>query len=291
MGQFIICDVDGSSYLMPNGMLLSAVIVPLVVVLAFYVLRSIGVFVLAKKSGDKRAFMAFIPFIWIYTAGKLAGNPVIFGKKTKNFALIIALVFGITEAIGFIMDMLVYVPLIGYFLQGGTVVLCENSLVFPEGYERYVINNVFYTRTPVLGAGYVYSTAFMRVRAFISFFLNIAQLVEIFFLAVLYFNLFRKYSPAHYVLFSVLSILGLFAPFVFAIRNNEAIDFAEFLRRKNPFYSGNGNNGNYYNDYYGAYNNRNGNRDYTGNPYSGNNGNDGKDEPKSPFDDFPDDKN
>lgn len=286
--------MDGKLNPMPNGMLLTAVLIPLAVVLAFYVLRSIGVFVLAKKAGDKRAFMAFIPFVWIYTAGKLAGNPVIFGRKTKNFALIIALVFGIIEAIGFIMDMLVYIPLIGYFLQGGTVVLCESSLVFPEGYERYLINDAFYTSTPVLGAGYVYSTAFVRARAFITFFLNIAQLVEIFLLAVLYFNLFRKYSPAHYVLFSILSILGLFAPFVFAIRNNEPIDFAEFLKRRNPFYGGNGNNGNYYNGYYGNNNNYNNYNGNNGNPYSGNNGNgrnDGNDEPKSPFDDFPDDKN
>jgi hypothetical protein len=68
-----------------------------------------------------------------------------------------------------------------------------------------------------------------------------------------YIALFRKFWPQHYVLATVLSVLGLFAPFVFAIRKKNAVNFSEYMRSR-------------YNMYYTPYGNPYGRPPY-GNPY------------------------
>ena len=50
--------------------------------------------------------------------------------------------------------------------------------------------------------------------------------------------LFKKFWPEHYILAAVLSAMGLFAPFVFAIRKRRAINFAEYIANRyyrNPY--------------------------------------------------------
>ena len=76
----------GETVLIERGVLISAICLILAVIIAFYVLRSIGLYKMAENSGVKNAWFAFIPFGWIFTAGKIIGTAKIFGRPFKNFA-------------------------------------------------------------------------------------------------------------------------------------------------------------------------------------------------------------
>ena len=52
------------------------------------------------------------------------------------------------------------------------------------------------------------------------------------------------------MLFSILSIFGLFGPFVFAVRNREPIDYMDYVRSRYRYY-GNPYGGGPYNNPYG----------------------------------------
>ena len=56
-----------------HGAVIAITVIALAVLLAFYALRSIGIYVIAKKQEQKHAFLAFVPFAWLYIVCKLLG--------------------------------------------------------------------------------------------------------------------------------------------------------------------------------------------------------------------------
>ena len=83
-----IINETGYGYSIEGATLIVPIIIYLCVTIAFYLLRSFGIFVLSKRAGlDKRA-MAFIPFVWIFLACKLIGNVQIFGRAFAKLALL-----------------------------------------------------------------------------------------------------------------------------------------------------------------------------------------------------------
>ena len=69
---------EGFALEVPIGMILTVLITSLIIPLAFYVLRSIGLYKLAKRKNLKCAFMAFIPCVWIYVACRLVAESKFF---------------------------------------------------------------------------------------------------------------------------------------------------------------------------------------------------------------------
>ena len=93
-------DLDGIASPMGSWIFYLILAIGLVVVLGFYLLRSFGLYALAKRHGEnKGAWTAFCPIIWVYIASKLAGEVAIFGKKIKSFAVVILIVACIAEGL------------------------------------------------------------------------------------------------------------------------------------------------------------------------------------------------
>lgn len=264
MGQIFYYSQIGENLLpttLSFGVAITTVAIYFAVMVAFYLLRSIGLFVLAKHNKINRAWMAFIPFVWIYVAVMLIKDNNFFGKPYKNFAIIFTVIFAVYQVINLVFNVLVYLPLVGYYFMGGTIYLgtiteslaAELNLVEYWYGEYYVQSDLVYP--------YVNMISMINVLRIVN------QVVNVLYWAVfvieinLYFSLFRKFWPNHYLLAAILSIfLGLFPVFMFVIRHKEPVNYREYVNSRQNYYGPR---------YYGGMHGQNpyGN----GNPYGNNN--------------------
>ena len=287
MFYYLTSDMEAYS---ANSVFIAGGVISAAVVVAFYILRSIGVYTMAKNAGKSNPWVAFIPFAWIYTACKLCKNPALFGRPTKNFALYMTIIFCVAEALGVAYTAVTYFPLAGYYLSGENVYFIEGNY-----YPNYLIQYPFTSFcTEKYAMAYVYNGTYQTVMAIIGRVKTIVNIVEIFFIISLYFAIFRDYAPDRYWFASILSVFGLFPIFVFIFRKRTPMNYEEYLRAR--YYTYNNPYGNPYNNPYGGQN-----------PYGANSaqkseepyGEFGKGEEKpsegktgeSPFGEFPDDKN
>lgn len=237
-----------TSLTLPSGVIWSALITAVVVVIAFYVLRSIGLFVLAKNQKINKAFLAFIPGVWIYLACKIIGKTRFFGKPYEQIAIWLCIIFTISEVLTLAYNVLVYLPLFEYvFVLDKTLHVAEGSGV-STSLKSYLGMGIY------VDSGFIpYGNSWVVIRkilVILDYITPIFDILSIFITVSVYFALFRKFWPQHYMLASLLSIfVGLFPVFVFVIRNKKPIDYNAYLRSR---YGG------YYNRYSGGY----------GNPYS-----------------------
>ena len=241
--------VDGEYMaLFPSGWLWGGLAVGLAVVIAFYVLRSIGVYTLAKRNGYKNAYLGWIPFAWIYLAARLCGNVTFFGKRINSFATILVVFYTVTQVLMLAYYFICYFPVAGYFLQGGTVYIVSNitGATLP-GVSYPLIGNVC-TQTAI-NLNYPYSQTFITVFNIIIIISNILDIINIVLMVTFYFALFGKFWPMHSFVAAIFSVFGLFGPFVFVIRNNRAMTREEFLRSRYGYYQN--PYGNPYNNPYG----------------------------------------
>lgn len=65
--------------------------VTLIVFFTLWLLRAIGLYKMARKKGDKYAFLAFIPYFCLYTQGKIIGKTTLFGIRVEHTELILPL--------------------------------------------------------------------------------------------------------------------------------------------------------------------------------------------------------
>lgn len=220
MGNLIYIFTDGKTeyeYTIPKGWLIAIIALIIVFTIGFYVLRSIGVYKLSKKSGFKYAFLAWIPCVWIYPACRLLGDVIIFGKKMKGFASFSLAVMSVLFAIQIANAVLVDVPLAIHILNGGDIKMSAEAILYPS------FNDGVVKAYDILGT--------------IS---GIVSLFEIFVTVTMYFNIFKKYWPQRYVMASILSVFGLFPIFVFVIRNKQPVDYNEWARaRYNAYFMNN----------------------------------------------------
>ena len=237
--------------------------------LAFYSLRSVGLFVLAKKQGIKKYGLAFVPFVWIYIACKLVGKARFFNKPIEKLALIFTIIFAVSEIINLAYDIIVYIPLFEYVvIHGGNIIVGTATKITDLHYYTSIdlMYNVF-----VAEQIFPFGLSISSINSVLDnkFFIAISSLFDIASIIVMvtvYINLFRKFWPQHYMLAGLLSIfLGLFPIFVFVIRKKSAINYADYMRSR-----------------YGAYGNPYGNP--YNNPY--NNGGYNGGSAQTPFEDF-----
>ncbi|MBE7087418.1 MAG: hypothetical protein E7369_03870 [Clostridiales bacterium] len=241
-------------------------------VLALYVLRSIGVYKLARNSESnlgKIAFLAWIPFAWIYVAGRLVGKVNFFGKPIKNFALLLVIVFSLTEALNLAYNFIQYFPLVGYYLNGGEVLFTDAVYNETLGHVLYAFDSGIY-----VGTNIVYPYSNLGLIGNLLFGIGIASdilgIVSIVMLIFFYIALFKKYWPMHFFAAVIWSIWGLFPIFVFVIRNKKATSYEEFMKERYQRMYGGGNPFNPYGQ--GTYN-----------PY---NDNSNPRPPETPYSDF-----
>ena len=250
--------------------------------LTLYLLRSIGLYVLAKKQRVKKAYLAWIPAVWMYVACKLAGNARFFSQPIQKFALVLCIVFSVAEALAFAYSFLLYYPLVEYAVINGHTLYIGSRAQVGSALVPYMsidANTGVFTEQIIIPFGMSMATLSNILDA-LDYLSLIFDLASIFITVSVYFALFRKFWPQHYMLASLLSIFfGLFPIFVFVIRNKQPIDYNQYLRARygayhNPY-------GNPYGGYGAGY----------GNPYGAQGGAEKSQEPKSPFEDFEDKKN
>jgi len=197
----------------------------LAVTAAFYALRSIGLYTLAKNNGIDHAFVAWIPFAWIYVACKLISETRMFGWSFKNIAVWALVIFSVSGVLDIVYNVLTYFPAVGYLLQGGTITIVEEN----AGMKLY------------LGSDFVnpYGNAYSAVKTICTVINVTTSILSLFTLVVTvfaYIGLFKKFWPQHYIIASVFSVLGLFPIFVFAVRNKPAMNYGDYIRSR--FYYG-----------------------------------------------------
>lgn len=239
-------DSTGAIYLdLTRGKALGIAVVPLLVTLLFYVLRSVGLFTLAKRKGLKNVWLSWIPCGWIYIACMLVGETRVFGISFKKAALWLAIIFAVGEALSLVYNFIKWFPYVAYFFAGGEITIkntASGSFIIPGN----DFNNVF---PSVESAGFIVMNAASSV----------CELIVSVSTIFLFINIFRKYYPQHYVLASVFSFLGLFGPFVFSIRNRKEVNYGDYIRARygnmyGPFsnpYNGNPNDPRYADPRYG----------------------------------------
>jgi hypothetical protein len=138
----------------------------------------------------------------------------------------------------------VYFPLVGNFLMGRDIVSASSSLYLKQGYTEW-------TSGIYVGPDFVnpYGDAhnfFVGLLNVISYISMLFDLVHIFVVITVYINLFKCYWPQHYILAAILSLIGLFAPFVFVIRKKDPVNYMDYVRsRYSNYYGPNGANGPY----------------------------------------------
>lgn len=242
----------------------------LLVVLGFYALRSIGLFVLAKRQNINKAFIAFIPFVWIYIVCKLVGESRFFGTTISKLTLAITIIFCSFGVINVVFDFFQNIPLIGYYLHGGEITIIQ-TIKGEIFLDAPGINNPF--NLPFING-------LMGVLRYLVVFID---LFDLFIFIGLFFPLFRKFWPQHYILAAVLSFMGLFAPFAFAIRKKDPINFNDYIRtRYYGMYYGNMGGQNTQGNYNGFNNQQNNNYQNVNNPFTEFE----EKQPKDPFEEF-----
>jgi len=254
-------------------------IVAAAVYIALLILGGLGLYKMASRQGLKHKWRAFVPFANSNLMGKMVENECsLFNLKIKNIKI-----------------WLVAAEVIAA-LAGLTVIVCNvacYSNIFGENVRASSINEwgatVYTFDTEAMTAaqraifyGYYYGRYIWSV-------LDLIYLV--FFIAAITY-LFRRYAPAQYSMFTLLSVFfGIEGIFIFALRNKNAVNYRDYVKERmaryrvnNPYYGNNrggygGNSSSHYN--YDP---------YTGKPVN-HNGNENSQSAGDPFPEFDGDKN
>lgn len=223
----------------PNWSVWTIFGVSLAMVIAFYVLRSVALFTMAKKREIKNASLSWVPLLWFYVACKLIGKIKIFGSTFEKMAVLFCVIFSIAQFLGFAYQFIIYFPLIGNFLMGRTIyfVQLEGSTLSQtvSSLEAFWIEGIYYDPTEFVwpygnGGGKPYHIInYINAVYYTSMIFDLASLIIT---VLVYINLFKKYMPEHYIIMAVLSFMGLFAPCVFVARNKEPMNYNDFLRQR-----------------------------------------------------------
>ena len=193
--------------------------------LAFYLLRSIGIYKLSKNANLKVAFMAFIPLVWIYPFIMLVKEDRFFGIPYQKIAILLAVVFSIGEGLTIFYNVATYLPVVVNYFNGVDIYLMGGPSDAVEYFEDFLY----------VGKGFnsIYSNGFvlskiLDVVYYISGLFDLASSVIVVFA---YFSVFRKYWPSHYVMAAILS-LWVFPIMIFIIRNKKPVNYYEYVREK-----------------------------------------------------------
>lgn len=223
----------------------------------YYLLRSFGLYKMAKKRGVNNPALCFVPFYALFMISKLRSDCN--ALKKHSFYPIVAV-----SAIG--LYVLCSVVLDSVFSLRIFVMLAEAEKTNPSG--AYLTAEMF-----------SYYTALSDV---LSQVMSIVKLVYIVFMAMLYCDLYRTYAPFKAKTHTTLSVLFavitgsslLYGAFTLALSGKTAINYDEILEKRRIYFGYGGN-------------------PYSGNDYRRNNngGQNGVDGQSDPFSDFSDNGN
>ena len=238
IAESIVAIVKGVSDYLP----LLTLILSVLTFVTVFILQGVGLYTMAKRRGLKYKALAFVPFANIWYIGKLAGDCYFFNHRVKGVgmsAMIMQICTVLLTCGGVAAE--VYLRLVVGAPQEGDL-----GLIWP--------NNLTGISAQLL--------TFYEV---VGYVLPIVQLVfEIFFI-ILAMSLYKKYAPKNHMFFSMLTLFIPISPYIiiFAIRNNPAVNYEEYIRAQREAYVRRQQQ--YYNTYQNSYN-RYENGNYGANP-------------------------
>ncbi len=201
-----------------EGLLWIAFVIAGGVWLVVHVLKSIGLYTMAKKQnmGAKLLWCAFVPFANTFLMGELGGK---FGRNFKHvglYAMIVELLY--CAACGMYYGMMGHVYINGLYADTPIKeVVMQNGIE----YTYYAFDYLITTQAiRVINAFYYVQYVLSFINLFVSVFL--------------YIVFFRKYAPSSYIWMTVLcAIVPLFiGPLVFAYRKRTPVDYDAFMRAR-----------------------------------------------------------
>lgn len=191
-------------FYMQNGMsedqaiqtIVVSLIITGVIVVGLYILKSVAIMLMAKKSGLKNRWMAFVPFLNYVLLGKLAGKIRVYGYTIKNIGII-------------------YVILL----------LASNVLSILQLIATYL-----YMINPTSG-----TQIFNQIMAYLSMILGYPlSLIQILSFIMMCFALYGRYVPNRRMLFTFLSCFNFIFPIILiAIHNKKPYgSYDEYFKQK-----------------------------------------------------------
>ncbi len=197
---------------------LTSTVIEIILYVVSYVFKSIAIYVLSKRNGFKKLYLAFIPFLNFILVGKLIGKIILWGKPVKNIGVWVCVFSALEFVIGIFYGLETYVEILRMVLE-----------LFTKG--TVVINSTL--------VDFIYGNTILLYALEISY--AIVGIGKIFFDVSMMFALFRKYVPQNYFLYGMLSIFFdfMFGFLLFSLRNKEPMTQEEYLRqmaRKRGYY-------------------------------------------------------
>ncbi|MCQ2387962.1 MAG: hypothetical protein MJ066_05930 [Clostridia bacterium] len=280
---------SGDYITLKNGTVILIAVLFAIFTIGFYLLRSFGLYNLAKHAKEKKikskAYLSFIPCVWVYIAGKLAGKITLFGKEMKSYALTLSIVFTIGELAMIAFNAICYAPVAIHYLNGGMIFINNSSTV--NAGNVYFFNDAISFDVAITPYGDMNKMA--SILSIMSTVSDILILVSDIMLIFVYAGLFKRYWPLHQTGASILSVLGLFPIMIFIIRKKKPINYQEFLRQRYQSMYGNQNPNNFYNGNPNPYQNPYQNGE-NANPFEDFDKQENRGKDVDPFDEFSDKK-
>ena len=176
-----------------------------------------GLYKLAKRAGDKFAWMAFVPILNTYLSGRLAGETKVFGVKCKRIGLYGAIVEALFIALN------VYVLILQMLMLNSTFYTVEQTAVGTDIYLSLTMKEL---------------NEIPRGYQWMSISLNVVDIIEIVWYFVtlvtfimLYSAFFRKYyARSPFTMAFLCSFFPVRGYVLFAVRNNAAIDYDQWMQ-------------------------------------------------------------
>ncbi len=217
--------------------------------LILFVLQGVGLYVMAKRRGMKRKWLAFLPFGNIYYLGKLVGECKFFNAKMKNAGL--------------------YTMLAQIVATAFTVVYTAAEIYLYYNHGAPQTDSIISSSQWVGLTGF--SLTVSKFYDYGGYIMNILGLVVQILFIILLMSAYKKYAPNNYLLLSVLSFMLPVVRFIaiFALRKKVPVDYDEYMRKRREEYMRRQQQ--YYNNGYGnPYGNPYGQQPYgqNQNPYS-----------------------
>lgn len=184
-----------------------------------HIFGGIGLYTMAKRAGDKFAWMAFVPFLNTYLSGRLAGETSVFGVKVKRIGLYVTiaevLYVGI-EIFSLVLSMqLLNAAWCDFATQN------VNGVQVPVGLE-YVLD-----RMPIAMRWMPTAETVVAIVA------EIWSLITLFAFIMLYSAFFRKYyAGGPFVMAFLCSFFPVRGYVLFAVRHNTPVDYNQWMQER-----------------------------------------------------------
>ncbi len=179
-----------------------------------------GMLAMAKKVGLGHAWMGFVPFLNTYYAGRLAGETRMFNQKMKRpglYAMLAEILYVAFNVFALVIRFILTDP--AYYAEvelsdGSTGIQFDESLL-PTQYRWMVTADL--------------------VCSIVSY---LIYFVLVFFMCVLFFAFFRKYyARGPFLMTFLCAVLPLRGFVIFAVRNNDPVDYDAWMRRRMQEYA------------------------------------------------------